>query len=131
LPVRGFRAVGVFCFLSAGFALYAAITLTWPGTVLDRLWDVNPKGHAAMAPFGRILGLPFLGLSIVSVIVGRGWLHRRRYAWYAALAALAVNLVSDLVRSITGEWQAGLFGVVVAGLLLAYIAHPRTRSQFS
>jgi hypothetical protein len=35
--MAAFRAVGIFCFVGACCALYAAITLAWPGTALDRL----------------------------------------------------------------------------------------------
>ena len=47
--MAAFRAIGVFCFFGALCALYAAITLAWPGTALDALWAVNPTGHASAA----------------------------------------------------------------------------------
>jgi hypothetical protein len=41
-----------------------------------------------------------------------------------------MNLVGDIGRGVSGEWLAGLVGVVAAGFVLAYIAHPRTRAYF-
>ncbi len=33
--MKAFRAMGIFCFCGATCALYAAVTLAWPGTPLD------------------------------------------------------------------------------------------------
>src|SRR4051794_2719485 len=128
--MRLFNALGIFMFVAAGLALYAAVTLSWPGTELDRLWAVNPVGHAALLSLGRAWGFPFVLLAVAAVIIGWGWLHRRKYAWYGALIGIGMNLVGDIGRGVSGEWLAGLVGVVAAGLVLTYIAHPRTRAYF-
>lgn len=125
-----FRVMGVCFWFAATAALYAAVTLAWPGTPLDRLWAVNPAGHAGLAPLGRVMGLPFLALAIVAAIVGRGWLQRRRYAWYGAVIGSSLNLLGDLGQALVGRWWAALVGVIAAGLILVYLARPSTRQHF-
>ena len=41
-PTRGLTAFGVFLLWGASMAFLAAVTLTWRGTVLDRVWAINP-----------------------------------------------------------------------------------------
>ena len=44
-PFRGFRAIGVCLYFGAAMAFLAGTTLLWRGTLLDRLWILNP-GHS-------------------------------------------------------------------------------------
>ncbi len=125
-----FRTMGVFFWFAATCAFYAAITLTFPGTPLDRLWDVNPTGHAGLLPLGRVMGLPFLLLAVVAATLGRGWWQHRRYAWYGAVIGIGVNMLGDLGQACLGRWREGLVGVVAAGLVLIYLALPGTRRHF-
>ena len=128
--MAAFRAVGIFCFVGACCALYAAITLAWPGTALDRLWVVNPIGHAGLLPLGRGIGLAFLALSGAMVVLGWGWLRRRRFAWYGMVGGISLNMLGDVGQAVAGRWREGLFGVAVAVLLLTYLLRPGTRRRF-
>ena len=55
----GFLPLGIFLFFAASMASLATITLGWPGTFLDRAWELNKTGHAQLAPLGRIMAVPF------------------------------------------------------------------------
>lgn len=125
-----FKGIGMFLLIGAGCALYAGITLLWPGTVLDVGWVLNPAGHAGLRALGRGIGLPFCCLAGTLAVVGRGWLKQEPFAWYGAITILGVNLVGDIVRGLAGQWREGLVGVVAAGLLLTYIVSPRTKQRF-
>lgn len=125
-----FRALGILCFFAATCALYAALTLSWPGTALDALWAVNPTGHAGLLPLGRLAGLGFLLLAMAALLCGWGWLGRRRFAWYGVVAGLAINLLGDAGQIALGRWREGLVGVVAAGLVLAYLTRRSTRERF-
>ena len=56
----GFTAAGIFLFFGASMAGLAATTLLWRGTVLDRLWDLNPTAYKQLAPLGGTVGILFL-----------------------------------------------------------------------
>jgi hypothetical protein len=128
--MAAFRALGIFCFFGACCALYAAVTLAWPGTVLDALWTVNPTGHEGLLLLGRVGGVAFLGLAVAMVTLGWGWFHRRRWAWYGLVAGISLNMLGDAGQIVVGRWREGLFGVVAAGLVLVYLTRPSTRARF-
>jgi hypothetical protein len=46
----GFTAIGIFLFFGAIMASLAATTLLWRGTVLDRVWALNPMAYKQLAP---------------------------------------------------------------------------------
>jgi len=126
----GFIPLGIFFFFAATMASYAAVTLLFPGTILDRAWALNQTGHAQLLPLGKIIALPFAIFAVVALFTGIGWLKRRRWAWIVGVSTIAVNLAGDLANMAFGEFWKGAAGVVIAGLLLIYMTRPRLRRYF-
>jgi hypothetical protein len=108
----------------------AAVTLGWPGTFLDRAWELNKSGHAQLAPLGRIIALPFAALALVALVAGIGWFKRHRWAWGIGVLGITVNCAGDVVNMAFGEFWKGAVGVVMAGLLLIYMTRKNLREYF-
>ena len=51
----GFTVIGIFLFFGFITAILAATTLLWRGTVLDRLWALNPIAYKQLAIAGALL----------------------------------------------------------------------------
>jgi len=111
-------------------ATYAALTLLWPGTTLDRLWKLNPNAHLQLAAIGRAAGIPFIALALALLFAGIGWFKRCYWGWLLGVVIIATNLTGDFVNILLGEWLKGLLGVSIAGLLLFYLTRPRVRLYF-
>jgi hypothetical protein len=126
----GFVPLGILFFFAASMATLAAITLGWPGTFLDRAWELNQTGHAQLAPLGRVLAVPFFVLAAVALVAGIGWFKRRRWAWVIGVVGIAMNCAGDLVNMALGEFWKGAVGVVIAGLLLIYMTRASLREYF-
>src|SRR5437588_4937395 len=73
---RGITAVGVFLFFGATMASIAGTTLTWPGTLLDGLWVLNPTAHKQLSTFAKPAGVIFLLLAAVLAMAATGWFKR-------------------------------------------------------
>jgi hypothetical protein len=48
---RALTGIGIFLFFGAAMASLAGITLLWRGTVLERMWTVNPGAYKHLVPF--------------------------------------------------------------------------------
>jgi hypothetical protein len=129
-PPVGFLPLGIFFFFGSLMAAFAAITLLNPGTFLDIAWQLNPLGHAELASLGRMIGIPFLLLSGALFLAGIGWFKRQRWGWILGTGMIAVNLLGDFIHLFSGDLKS-LIGVVIAGLLLFYMARPGVRSYFT
>jgi len=128
---KGIIAVGVFLVFAACAASYAAIALLWPGTILDRAWVLNPHAHIRLAPFGQIVGIPFLLLAAALAVAAVGWFRRRFWAWRLTVAIIAVQLLGDSVNLFIGDPLGGSLGLLVASALLFYLFRPAIRSAFA
>lgn len=124
----GFIPLGIFFFFAATMAGYAAVTLLFPGTILDRAWTLNQTGHFQLLLFGRIIALPFAIFAVISLFTGIGWLKRRRWAWIVGVSMIALNLAGDLANMVFGEFWKGAGGVTIAGLLLVYMTRSKVRT---
>jgi hypothetical protein len=123
-------AIGIFLIWGAFMAALAGITLVFPGTWLDRIWVLNPAGHAGLMALPKPVRLLFPVLALALLCAGVSWLKRRFWGWMLAAVLVAGNLIGDLARLAQGDWLGGSVGVAVAGALLFYIARPGTRSFF-
>lgn len=124
--------VGVFSLLVVAIAFAAGTTLLWPGGPVDIIWAIRQDDtHAKMVALGWPAGLGLWGLGVVALATAIGGFQRRRWAWWLAVATLAVNGVSDLARVAMGGVLEGVAGVVIAGAILFWLTRPRVRGQFS
>lgn len=113
-----FTAVGVFLFFGAAMASLAGTTLIWRGTLLDRIWVLNPIAHNQLSPLGRSIGISFLMLGAIMALAGVGWFRRRLWAWRLAVGIVAIQVLGDLVNCLRGDYLRGGVGFAIAGALL-------------
>lgn len=123
-------AIGIFLFFGTAMAFLAGTTLVWPGTILDRMWILNPRAYQQLAPFGKTLGIPFLLLSIALGSATAGWFNRRRWGWRLAVFIIATQVLGDLVNVLMGRVIEGGVGIAVAGALLLYLLRANVKAVF-
>ena len=129
-PPAGITAIGVFWFFGAVMAAYACVTLFWPGTILDRLWELNISAHVQLLLMGRAIAFLFLVLGAALLATGIGWSKRRAWGWTLGVILLATQVTGDLANAAMGEYVRGGVGVLIAGSLLFYLLRPNVKQVF-
>jgi len=127
----GFTAMGIFLFFGGVMAGVAAATLLWRGTLLDRVWALNPRAYKQLAPLGAMAGIFFLVLAAALVTAGIGWFRGRLWGWRLAVAIISTQVLGDVVNCVRGDWLRGGTGAIIAGALLLYLLRPRIRATFA
>src|SRR5882762_298116 len=74
---RALTAIGIFLFFGAVMASLAGTTLLWRGTILERMWALNPTAYKKLEPWGAAAGVLFLLLGVALSVAGAGWFKRR------------------------------------------------------
>lgn len=122
--------MGIFLLFGTAMAALAGLTLVWHGTLLDRIWALNPRAYAELAPLGPAPGFGFLLLGVVMAVTARGWIARRLWGWWITVVTIAAQLVGGVVHLLTGRFAEGSLGFCVPGLLLLYLSRPRIKKEF-
>ena len=128
---RAFTALGIFFYFAMTMALYAGITLLHPGTVLDRLWSLNPDAHRDLLPFRKLAGVLFLLLAAVAATAGLGWFRRRIWGWWLAVVGISTQVLGDCVNLMRGDLLRGGAGLLIGGALLIYLLSDDIKSNFN
>lgn len=126
----GLTAMGCFLLFGAVTASVAGATLVWPGTSIDRIWELNPRAYRELAPFGRAVGIPFLLLGATLGIACVGWFQRRVWGWWLAVVVIGTQVLGDLVNIFMGRVLEGVVGVAIAGAVFFYLVRPKVRAAF-
>jgi hypothetical protein len=100
---RGLVTVGIFLLWGAAMASLAAATLICQGTVLDRIWALNPHAHSQLAPLRAKAGIPMLVVTCALAAAGFGWFKHRRWAWWLTLVILVTQILGDFVSLFYGK----------------------------
>jgi hypothetical protein len=127
----GISALALFSFLATALAGVAAISLAFPGSPLDPMWQLNPRGHEGLA---RMHGWAVLLLAVVSGacgITGIGLWRLRRWGYVLAVAGLSIHLVGDILNVVLGIEPRALVGIPIVLALLVYLSRAQVRKAFA
>jgi hypothetical protein len=77
------------------------------------------------------VGIPFLLLGVTLAVAGIGWFKCRLWGWRLAVAAIATQVLGDLVNAFSGHVVEGGLGVAIAGALLLYLLSANVKAVFA
>jgi lysylphosphatidylglycerol synthetase-like protein (DUF2156 family) len=123
--------VAAFLFAAAAIAAVVGCSLLFPGTLLDRLWDLNKPGAAAFHVLGRISAILVLLLGAATSAAALGLLRGRNWAWWFAMVLFAVDACGDVVSfAARGDWVRSASGVAISSAFLYSLIRPPVRRYF-
>ncbi|HWB62237.1 MAG TPA: hypothetical protein VG603_01915 [Chitinophagales bacterium] len=131
IRLAAFYFTGFFLVFGVAMLLTSAFTLINPGTALDAIWQMNPKGHEQMLPYGMAIGIAFTLLAIVFAIAIAGWFKRRKWGWAIVVGIFVANGIGDATRIASGDLSGGLLGICVASVIVFYLTRPLFRQLFA
>jgi hypothetical protein len=126
----GLTAMAIFLFFGATVATLAGITLLFPGSFLDPMWQLNPEAGEQLRHLGRWIGIAFLGLGAAMIAAAIGWIKRRFWGWALAVLIITSQVLGDFVNALRGEWLKGAVGAAIAVALLVYLVRRNVRDAF-
>jgi hypothetical protein len=126
----GITALSLFFLAGASMAAIAALSLAFPGSPLEPMWRLNPRGHQGLVGMHAwgIVGMALVSLACVGAGVGL-WLARP-WGLRLALAILVVQLGGDILNVLLGTEPRAIIGVPIVAVLLVYLTRASVRSLF-
>ena len=127
----GIAALAIFSFVAAVIAGIAAMSLAFPGSPLEPMWQLNPRGHYVLA---RMHGWAALLLAVVSCacgITGIGLWLARRWGYALAVVGLSIHLLGDILNVVLGIEPRAIIGIPIVCGVLVYLSRRHVRSAFT
>jgi hypothetical protein len=92
--------------------------LLFPGTTLDRLWQLNPDAHAAFETirYWSIAIMLIVGAACCCAAIGL-W-RGTRWGTQVALVILTLNMVGDLINTVFRNDYRALVGLPMAAAMI-------------
>src|SRR4051812_25221181 len=111
-------------------ATIVGFTLAFPGTALDKMWALNPRGYAGLRPLAPTVGYAFFTMTLLLGSAAYGWFHGRWWGWWLTVLIIGFQLLGDVINILRGDLLRGATGLVIAGALLAYLLNGNVQRVF-
>jgi hypothetical protein len=126
----GVTALSLFFVFGTAMAAVAALSLAFPGSVLEPMWRLNPQGHQGLVRLDVWGVVLMVATSVGCGVSALGLWRRRRWGYAVAVSLLVVQLAGDILNVVLGTEPRAIVGVpIVAGLLL-YLSRASIRATF-
>jgi uncharacterized membrane protein (DUF2068 family) len=123
--------LSIFFALGATISLVAGVSLLFPSSFLEPMWQLNTRAQFALAGirFWGVLLLVFV--SICCAIAAIGLWRRQRWGRGVAIGLIGINLLADIINFVLGIEPKAIIGVPIAGVILAYLLSRKVKLWFS
>jgi hypothetical protein len=117
----GVTTLSLFFAFGATMAFLAAVMLSFPGSILEPIWRLNPHAREAFAHMGwwAVLLMATVGAACAAAAVSL--LQCMRWGYWAALAVLGVNLVGDAANALLSHDWRTLIGLPIGAAMILYL----------
>ena len=127
---RGITALIIFFLAGTLISFLAGVSLLAPSPFSQAIWRINPRGHEGLVRIGLWAVVLLFAASISCGAAAIGLWRRARWGYLLAVTLIAINLLSDIVNTISGAEPRAIIGVPIALGLLLYLLSQRTRGFF-
>ena len=126
----GITALSLFFLFGAGASFVSSISLLFPGSFLEPIWRLNPRGHEGLRALGPPAIVLMATVSLACLTAAAGLWRGRRWGQRTAAVILGVNAIADAVNGISAGDRRTLIGLPIAAAMLWYLYTPRVRGFF-
>ncbi|MEP6820275.1 MAG: hypothetical protein ABJA18_12130 [bacterium] len=126
----GVTALSIFFVIATAITLIASISLLFPGSFLEPLWRLNPRGRAGLGAIGVWAIILFVFIGSACALAAIGLWRGARLGYAMAIVVLSINLLGDVVNVVSGTEPRAAIGIPIVILILAYLVTQSVRDFF-
>jgi sterol desaturase/sphingolipid hydroxylase (fatty acid hydroxylase superfamily) len=117
----GLRLLAIFFGFGACMCALTVVLLLFPGSELDRLWELNPTARTSFQTMGSwsVSLMVLVGAACAAAAIGL--LRCATWGKWIAIVILVVNLVGDLANAVLRHDYRSLIGLPIAAAMILYL----------
>lgn len=127
---KGIAALTLFFVFGTTMSGLAALSLI-PGSPLEPIWRLNPRGHEGLRALGPLAIVLMASVSLACLTAAVGLWRGRRWGQRTAAIILSVNAIADAVNGTIAGDPRTLIGLPIAAAMLWYLYTPKVRGFFT
>lgn len=106
-------------------ASLAAVMLSFPGSIMEPLWRLNPRAHEGFASLGFWAVLVMVLVATACAVAASGLWRCARWGYITAVVILSVNLAGDIINALVAHDWRTLIGLPIGGAMIVYLISKR------
>jgi hypothetical protein len=122
----GITALSFFFLFGTFMSGLAAVTLLFPGSVLEPLWRLNPHAREGFATMGLWAALLMAVVCVACGMAALGLRRCKRWGYGVALSILTINLAGDTANAVMAHDWRTLMGLPIGGAMIVYLLSKRS-----
>ena len=122
----GITALSFFFLFGTVMSGLAAVTLLFPGSVLEPLWRLNPRARDGFAAMGSWAVLLMVLVCVACGMAALGLQRCKRWGYWMALFILTINLAGDTANAVLAHDLRTLVGLPMGGAMIVYLLTKRS-----
>lgn len=122
----GITALSFFFLFGTVMSGLAAVTLLFPGSVLEPLWRLNPRARDGFAAMGSWAVLLMVLVCVACGMAALGLQRCKRWGYWMALFILTINLAGDTANAVIAHDWRTLMGLPIGGAMIVYLLTKRS-----
>ena len=127
----GITALIIFFVLGTLISFLAGVSLLFPSSVFNVIWRLNPHGHEGPLRIGLWAVVLLFAASASCGITAVGLWKHARWGHILAIVLIGINLVSDVINTVSGIEPRAIVGVPIALAILLYLMSRRVRNHLA
>src|SRR3954451_1028184 len=109
----GITALALFFVFGNVMSGLTAVMLSFPGSVIEPLWRLNPRAREGFVGMGGWAVVLMLVVCVACATAAVGLWRCSRVGYWTALVVLAINLVGDTANAVVGHDWRTLIGLPI------------------
>ncbi|MGB8508711.1 MAG: hypothetical protein WCD76_09920 [Pyrinomonadaceae bacterium] len=127
----GITALSIFFLFGAAMSFLSSVSLLFPGSLLEPVWQLNPRAREGFAGIGVWAVVLMFTVCVACVSASVGLWRGARWGYCVAVTLLCVNLLGDIINVLLGIEPRAALGIPIVLAILAYMMSRRARVFFA
>lgn len=126
----GITVLSIFFIAATAITLVASLSLLFPSGFLEPIWQLNPRGRAGLSSIGVWAVVLLLVVGCACAVAAIGLWRGASWGYTVAIIVLSVNLLGDLVNTMSGLEPRAAIGIPIVIGMLVYLTSQKVRLFF-